>query len=84
MCDPVQITAWAAAASAATGAGSLAVAANKKPKGPSQEAKKPDAGLSDKDRRAKLLAQLAAGASRNNPSGGTAGNPSTGSVLLGG
>lgn len=76
------IAAWAAATAAATGVYSAANV----PKAPGapQEAKKPDAGMSDEDRRNKLLAQLAAGAAKNNPSGGTAGNPNTGSLTLGG
>lgn len=77
------IAAWASAASAATG---VAVAAKGQPKAPGkpQEAKTPDAELSVEDKRAKLLAQLAAGAARNNPSGGLAGTPNTGSLTLGG
>lgn len=63
--------------------GVSAVAANsvKSPPKP-QAAKTPDAGLSEEKKRSKLLAQLAAGASRNNPSGGLAGG-NTGAVTLG-
>ena len=82
MCTGAEIGAVAALISAGTGVAALTNA----PKAPkaAQEAKAPDAGLSDKDRRNKLLAQLAAGAARNNPSGGLAGNPNTGSLTLGG
>lgn len=66
------------------GAGTAVTAHNtrKKPSTP-QKAKTPDAELSPEDRRNKLIAQLAAGAARNNPSGGLAGTPSTGSISLG-
>lgn len=81
MSGPEMVMAIASLVSAGTGVASLA----NKPKAPkgAQAGKTPDAGLSDKDRRNKLLAQLAAGAARNNPSGGLAGNPNTGSVTLG-
>lgn len=81
MCDPTTIAAIASVVSAGTGV--VAAANQPKPSTP-QAAKKPDASLSDEDRRNKLLAQLAAGAARNNPTGGLAGSPITGSTTLGG
>lgn len=81
MCDPATITAVATLVGAGTGVVTAAKGQKKVPK--VQEAKKPDAALTEDERRNRLLAQLAAGASRNNPSGGLAGSPTTGSVTLG-
>lgn len=74
---------WLGAASAAAGATAAVKTAGMKPPGTPQKGKSPDAGMSPEERRNKLLAQLAAGAARNNPSGGLAGNPNVGSVKLG-
>lgn len=78
MCDPVSVLQGAAAL---VGIGGSTAAALQKPRKPGQQqrAKAPDEGLSDEERRQKLIAQMAAGAS----SGAGGGVGKTGSVTLG-
>lgn len=80
MCTGMEVLALSSLISAGTRVAALA--GQKKPK-QLQAAKSPDAGVTDDERRNKLLAQLAAGAGRTNPSGGKATSFSTGSVSLG-
>lgn len=80
MCDPATVTAVASLVGAGTGV--VTASQQKNPKR-AQEAKSPDEGLTEDQKRSRLLAQLAAGASRNNPTGGLAANPNTATTKLG-
>ncbi len=81
MCSGMEMIGIASLIGAGTGVVNAKRAGKKVPA--QQQAKKPDAGVTDEERRNRQLARLAAGAQRNNPTGGTAGNPNTGSVTLG-
>ncbi len=83
MCTGGEILAVASLITAGSSVVTAAKAGQKVP--PKQEAKKPDIGVSEEERRSRLLAQLAAGASKTNPTGGKAGPGtfSTGNVQLG-